>query len=161
MGGKNRSYLRLYVISLTVATPDLLDPKSATHNTKPLLSFSAKSVALSPREESQVRGKPYRFTDKGSHWWGFGAFAHLNTVWLNTWSVAGGCHRDEEKNCDSHLSSGGAVPGDWSSSVQISGAATWKVQRFLHLSFSMVLFVLKCKKVGVIVCSPCWFNAAA
>uniref|UniRef100_A0A8C7XAN4 Potassium two pore domain channel subfamily K member 2 n=1 Tax=Oryzias sinensis TaxID=183150 RepID=A0A8C7XAN4_9TELE len=54
MGGQKRSYLRLYVISLTVATPDLLDPKSATHNTKPLLSFSAKSVALSPREESQV-----------------------------------------------------------------------------------------------------------
>lgn len=40
---------------LTVAAPDLLDPKSATHNTKPRLSFSTKPVTLTPREESEVR----------------------------------------------------------------------------------------------------------
>ncbi|XP_037549511.1 potassium channel subfamily K member 2 [Nematolebias whitei] len=38
----------------TVAAPDLLDPKSATHNTKPRLSFSTKPITLSPREESEV-----------------------------------------------------------------------------------------------------------
>lgn len=31
---------------LTVAAPDLLDPKSAAHNSKPRLSFSAKPVLL-------------------------------------------------------------------------------------------------------------------
>uniref|UniRef100_A0A3B5LY95 Potassium channel domain-containing protein n=1 Tax=Xiphophorus couchianus TaxID=32473 RepID=A0A3B5LY95_9TELE len=37
-----------------VAAPDLLDPKSATHNTKPRLSFSTKPITLTPREESEV-----------------------------------------------------------------------------------------------------------
>ncbi|XP_077420990.1 potassium channel subfamily K member 2 [Vanacampus margaritifer] len=37
-----------------MAAPDLLDPKTATHNTKPRLSFSTKSVTLTPREESEV-----------------------------------------------------------------------------------------------------------
>ncbi|KAM9826468.1 potassium channel subfamily K member 2 isoform 1-T1 [Syngnathus typhle] len=37
-----------------MAAPDLLDPKSATHNTKPRLSFSTKSITLTPREESEV-----------------------------------------------------------------------------------------------------------
>jgi potassium channel subfamily K protein 2 len=37
-----------------VAAPNLLDPKSATHNSKPCLSFSAKSITLSPREECQA-----------------------------------------------------------------------------------------------------------
>lgn len=40
---------------LTVAAPDLLDPKSATHNTKPRLSFSTKPITLTPREENEVR----------------------------------------------------------------------------------------------------------
>ncbi|CAB1331295.1 unnamed protein product [Coregonus sp. 'balchen'] len=35
-----------------MAAPDLLDPKSATHNSKPCLS--AKSITLSPREECQA-----------------------------------------------------------------------------------------------------------
>lgn len=42
---------------LTVAAPDLLDPKSATHNTKPRLSFSTKPITLNPREENEVRDK--------------------------------------------------------------------------------------------------------
>ncbi|XP_070971290.1 potassium channel subfamily K member 2-like [Oncorhynchus clarkii lewisi] len=37
-----------------MAAPNLLDPKSATHNSKPCLSFSAKSITLSPREECQA-----------------------------------------------------------------------------------------------------------
>ncbi|KAG7236038.1 hypothetical protein INR49_001438 [Caranx melampygus] len=37
-----------------LAAPDLLDPKSATHNTKPRLSFSTKPITLTPREESEV-----------------------------------------------------------------------------------------------------------
>ncbi|KAM9765260.1 potassium channel subfamily K member 2 isoform 1-T1 [Menidia menidia] len=37
-----------------MAAPDLLDPKSATHNTKPRLSFSTKPITLTPREESEV-----------------------------------------------------------------------------------------------------------
>ncbi|XP_061735609.1 potassium channel subfamily K member 2-like [Nerophis ophidion] len=37
-----------------MAAPDLLDPKSATHNTKPRLSFSTKSVTLTPQEENEV-----------------------------------------------------------------------------------------------------------
>ncbi|XP_051919401.1 potassium channel subfamily K member 2 [Hippocampus zosterae] len=37
-----------------MAAPDLLDPKAATHNTKPRLSFSTKSITLTPREESEV-----------------------------------------------------------------------------------------------------------
>uniref|UniRef100_A0A3Q4GD81 Potassium two pore domain channel subfamily K member 2 n=1 Tax=Neolamprologus brichardi TaxID=32507 RepID=A0A3Q4GD81_NEOBR len=37
-----------------MAAPDLLDPKSATHNTKPRLSFSTKPKTLTPQEESEV-----------------------------------------------------------------------------------------------------------
>lgn len=37
-----------------MAAPDLLDPKSATHNTKPRLSFSTKPITLTPREDSEV-----------------------------------------------------------------------------------------------------------
>lgn len=40
-----------------MAAPDLLDPKSATHNTKPRLSFSTKPITLTPREESEVRNQ--------------------------------------------------------------------------------------------------------
>lgn len=54
-GGQNLSAILSYF--LTVAAPDLLDPKSATHNTKPRLSFSTKPVTLTPREESEVREK--------------------------------------------------------------------------------------------------------
>uniref|UniRef100_A0A803XZV0 Potassium two pore domain channel subfamily K member 2 n=1 Tax=Meleagris gallopavo TaxID=9103 RepID=A0A803XZV0_MELGA len=35
-----------------LAAPDLLDPKSATQNSKPRLSFSTKPTVLSSREES-------------------------------------------------------------------------------------------------------------
>uniref|UniRef100_H3DG26 Potassium channel, subfamily K, member 2b n=1 Tax=Tetraodon nigroviridis TaxID=99883 RepID=H3DG26_TETNG len=38
---------------LTVATPDLLDPKSAAHNTKPRLSFSTKPVILNTPEDNE------------------------------------------------------------------------------------------------------------
>lgn len=44
-----------FLFTLTVAAPDLLDPKNATHNTKPRLSFSTKPITLTPREESEVR----------------------------------------------------------------------------------------------------------
>lgn len=54
-GGKNLNAIFSY--SLTVAAPDLLDPKSATHNTKPRLSFSTKPITLTPQEESEVREK--------------------------------------------------------------------------------------------------------
>ncbi|XP_030016053.1 potassium channel subfamily K member 2 [Sphaeramia orbicularis] len=37
-----------------MAAPDLLDPKSATQNTKPRLSFSTKPITMTPREESEV-----------------------------------------------------------------------------------------------------------
>ncbi|KAJ7990969.1 hypothetical protein DPEC_G00292380 [Dallia pectoralis] len=37
-----------------LAAPDLLDPKSATYNSKPRLSFSTKSITLSSREECQA-----------------------------------------------------------------------------------------------------------
>uniref|UniRef100_A0A7N6ATC4 Potassium channel domain-containing protein n=2 Tax=Anabas testudineus TaxID=64144 RepID=A0A7N6ATC4_ANATE len=37
-----------------MAAPDLLDPKNATHNTKPRLSFSTKPITLTPREEREV-----------------------------------------------------------------------------------------------------------
>ncbi|XP_034728798.1 potassium channel subfamily K member 2-like isoform X1 [Etheostoma cragini] len=40
-----------------MAAPDLLDPKSATHNSKPRLSFSTKPITLTPQEESEVRDK--------------------------------------------------------------------------------------------------------
>lgn len=36
---------------LAVAAPDLLDPKSAAHNSKPRLSFSAKPVVLNTPED--------------------------------------------------------------------------------------------------------------
>lgn len=37
---------------LTVAAPDLLDPKSAAHNIKPRLSFSTKPVILNTPEDT-------------------------------------------------------------------------------------------------------------
>uniref|UniRef100_A0A674A683 Potassium two pore domain channel subfamily K member 2 n=2 Tax=Salmo trutta TaxID=8032 RepID=A0A674A683_SALTR len=37
-----------------LAAPDLVDPKSATHSSKPRRSFSAKSITLSPTEECQA-----------------------------------------------------------------------------------------------------------
>lgn len=41
---------------LTVAAPDLLDPKSAAHDSKPRLSFSAKPVVLNaPEDECDTR----------------------------------------------------------------------------------------------------------
>lgn len=41
---------------LAVAAPDLLDPKSAAHNSKPRLSFSATPVVLSsPEDEYDIR----------------------------------------------------------------------------------------------------------
>lgn len=36
---------------LLVAAPDLLDPKSATHNTKPRLSFSTKPIVLNSSDD--------------------------------------------------------------------------------------------------------------
>lgn len=36
-----------------VAAPDLLDPKSAAHNSKPRLSFSTKPVVLTPPEDDE------------------------------------------------------------------------------------------------------------
>lgn len=59
VGGKNLNAIFSY--SLTVAAPDLLDPKSATHNTKPRLSFSTKPITLTPQEESEVREKREEF----------------------------------------------------------------------------------------------------
>lgn len=53
-GGKNNS-MPFFLFPLAVAAPDLLDPKSATHNTKPRLSFSTKPMTLTPQEESEVR----------------------------------------------------------------------------------------------------------
>lgn len=44
-------------------------------------------------------------------------------------SVAGGCHGDEMEDGDCHLSFGGSVPGDGSSSFQIAGAASREVGR--------------------------------
>ena len=37
----------------TVAAPDLLDPKSAAHNSKPRLSFSTKPVVLNTPEDDE------------------------------------------------------------------------------------------------------------
>lgn len=37
-----------------MAAPDLLDPKSATQNSKPRLSFSTKPTVLASREESDT-----------------------------------------------------------------------------------------------------------
>lgn len=59
VGKKNLNAIFSY--SLTVAAPDLLDPKSATHNTKPRLSFSTKPITLTPQEESEVREKREEF----------------------------------------------------------------------------------------------------
>ncbi|XP_063299907.1 potassium channel subfamily K member 2 isoform X1 [Pelobates fuscus] len=39
---------------MDVAAPDLLDPKSATHNSKPRLSFSVKPTVLSTRDDRDV-----------------------------------------------------------------------------------------------------------
>lgn len=49
----------IFSFSLTVAAPDLLDPKSATHNTKPRLSFSTKPITLTPQEESEVSARSW------------------------------------------------------------------------------------------------------
>lgn len=54
-GKKKKNLNAIFSYSLTVAAPDLLDPKSATHNTKPRLSFSTKPITLTSREESEVR----------------------------------------------------------------------------------------------------------
>lgn len=54
-GEKSHIAIFSFFVPLTVAAPDLLDPKSATHNTKPRLSFSTKPITLTPREESEVR----------------------------------------------------------------------------------------------------------
>lgn len=54
-GKQNRK--AIFLFPLTVAAPDLLDPKSATHNSKPRLSFSTKPITRSPREESEVSEK--------------------------------------------------------------------------------------------------------
>ncbi|XP_078505907.1 potassium channel subfamily K member 2 isoform X1 [Lissotriton helveticus] len=40
--------------AVLVAAPDLLDPKSATHNAKPRLSFSTKPIVLSTFEDSDI-----------------------------------------------------------------------------------------------------------
>ncbi|GAA6234293.1 potassium channel subfamily K member 2 isoform X1 [Lates japonicus] len=46
----------LIISILTVAAPDLLDPKSAAHNSKPRLSFSTKPVVLNaPEDECDTR----------------------------------------------------------------------------------------------------------
>ncbi|XP_015808231.2 potassium channel subfamily K member 2 isoform X2 [Nothobranchius furzeri] len=37
-----------------MAAPDLLDPKSATHNSKPRLSFSTKPITQTPQEQSEM-----------------------------------------------------------------------------------------------------------
>lgn len=37
-----------------MAAPDLLDPKSATHNSKPRLSFSAKPVVLNTQDDEEM-----------------------------------------------------------------------------------------------------------
>ncbi|KAJ7423008.1 hypothetical protein BTVI_11742 [Pitangus sulphuratus] len=42
----------LFIGNCNVAAPDLLDPKSATQNSKPRLSFSTKPTVLASREEN-------------------------------------------------------------------------------------------------------------
>lgn len=43
-----------WIVSIfTVAAPDLLDPKSAAHNSKPRLSFSAKPVVLNTPNDDE------------------------------------------------------------------------------------------------------------
>lgn len=42
-------------LSTPVAAPDLLDPKTAAHNSKPRLSFSTKPVVLSPEDDFEPR----------------------------------------------------------------------------------------------------------
>uniref|UniRef100_A0A8C4ZJ43 Potassium channel domain-containing protein n=2 Tax=Gadus morhua TaxID=8049 RepID=A0A8C4ZJ43_GADMO len=49
---ERKNYPRHFIVSM--AAPDLLDPKSATQNSKPRLSFSNKPVTVSPREESEM-----------------------------------------------------------------------------------------------------------
>lgn len=39
-------------------------------------------------------------------------------------SVVGGCYSDEKEDGDSHLSFGGSVPGDGSSSLPVPGEAS-------------------------------------
>lgn len=55
MRGQKKKSQSHFSFPLTVAAPDLLDPKSATHNSKPRLSFSTKPITMSPRQESEVR----------------------------------------------------------------------------------------------------------
>lgn len=51
-----KSTQTLTAFILTVAAPDLLDPKTAAHNSKPRLSFSAKPVVLNtPEDECDTR----------------------------------------------------------------------------------------------------------
>lgn len=54
----------------------------------------------------------------------------MDAGWLISWNVVGGCHSHEMEDGDSHLPFGGSVLGDGSSSLQISGAASWEVGRF-------------------------------
>lgn len=50
--GKEEKIILLY--SLTVAAPDLLDPKSAAHNTNPCLSFTTKPFTKAPQQEREA-----------------------------------------------------------------------------------------------------------
>ncbi len=45
--------IHLFIFILSVAAPDLLDPKSAAHNSKPRLSFSAKPVVLNTPDDDE------------------------------------------------------------------------------------------------------------
>lgn len=42
-------------LSISVAAPDLLDPKAAAHNSKPRLSFSTKPVVLNSQDDFEPR----------------------------------------------------------------------------------------------------------
>ncbi len=44
-----------------MAAPDLLDPKTATHNSKPRLSFSAQPVLLKAPDDFEPRGTVMRW----------------------------------------------------------------------------------------------------
>lgn len=105
-----------------MAAPDLLDPKTATNNTKPRLSFSTKSITLTPREESEVR----------LFWPVVEIYIVVDGISLIESSVAGGCHGDEVEDGSGHLCPGGAVPGDGCSSVQGPGAAPREVSDCNH-----------------------------
>lgn len=50
-GGKKKL---IFSYSLTVAAPDLLDPKSAAHNTNPCLSFTTKPFTKAPQQEREA-----------------------------------------------------------------------------------------------------------